>query len=237
MDRHPGRDAARRGRYRPGRPMGAVRGRRRLGSRALHPDREGDGRYAAGLWPERRAAATRARLSVAGPDPGLGRKRLGQVAAPHQGVGSALEPAQRDCALHRSDAGRQMAAVQLRHGMQVGRHPAIGGNEARRPRHLSDRRVRVVGQRHHQGGRHHARRRQDLARGHARGADPRSLSDPLPLRVAVGRRPREDRPVAPSTAPATCSRRSPRLPRRAPCPGSCSITTGFSRGRSMRQGR
>ena len=67
------------------------------------------------------------------------------------------------------------------------------GGWTQRPRHLSDRGLRVVGQRHHQVGRRHPGRRQDLARSGAGGANPRPLSDPLPLRVELGWRPGEDR--------------------------------------------
>ena len=102
--------------------------------------------------------------------PGLGRQRFGQVAPAHQGVGPALEPAQRDRALHRPDARGQMAAVQLRHGVQVRHHPTVGRDEAQRTGHLPDRGLRLVRERDHQSRRCDVRRRQELARGGARGA-------------------------------------------------------------------
>ena len=63
------------------------------------------------LRDERRAPASRERLPGARGDPRLGRQRQREMAAAHQGRRPAVAPAQRDRALYRSNARRQVAAV------------------------------------------------------------------------------------------------------------------------------
>ena len=230
MDGRAGVNAARRGGQRSCRKVGAVRRRGRLRSRPLHSDRKGDGGHASGLRPEREAASTRTGLPAARAHPRLGGQRIGQVGPAHQGIGPALALAQRDRALHRSDAPRQMAAIQLRHGVQVRHHETLGRDEAHRAGHLSDRWFRLVGKRHNQSSRRHGRWRQDLARGGAGRTGPRSLPDPLPLRLGLGWRPSQDREPRRRqwrvrTAQRGRDRESPRSS------ASCGITTEFSRGR------
>ena len=237
VDRHSGRNPARRGRHRSGRQVGAVRRRGRLRPCAFDPDREGDGRYARGLRPERRAAAARTGLPPAPAHPGLGRQCFGQVATAHQGVGPALEPAQRDRALHRPDARGQMAAVQLRHGVQVRHHATIGWDEAQRTGHLPDRGLRLVGERDHQGRRCDVRRRQELARGGSRRANFSIAASPASAMSGSGMAGPPRSRAAPSTAPATCSPRWPRLRKRERSLASCSTTMESSPGPSAQAGR
>ncbi len=116
-----------------GSEVGAVRRRGRLGAHALDPDREGARRRPARLRSERRAAARRKWLSAARVHSGLGGQRERQVAATHQGIGPALALPQRNRAVHRPLARRQVASVQLRHGVQIGDHPALRRHEASGP--------------------------------------------------------------------------------------------------------
>ncbi len=144
VDRRSALVAARRGRRPAGREVAALRGRGRRGPHALGPARQGDGRRAHRLRLERRDDPARERLSAARDRARLGRQRLGQVAAAHQGRRPAVALPQRDGPLHRPDARRQVAPVQLRHGVQVGDHAAVRRDEARRPRTVRDPGLRLV---------------------------------------------------------------------------------------------
>ena len=145
--------------------------------------------------------------------PRLGRQRLGQVAAPDQGRRPALALPQRDRALHRPDAGRQVAAVQLRDGVQVRHHQPVRRHEARRAGHLRDPGLRLVGQRH--ASRRSTSPSTAARPGARRRWRSRSWTSASPASATAGSgtagRPRSR--AAPSTAPAMSSRPSRRSPR------------------------
>ena len=112
VDRRAGLHAARGSGHRSEGQVGAVRRRRRVGARALDPDGEGARRHHHRLRHERRDAAPGERLPGARRHSRLGRQRQREVAAPHQGRRPAVALPQRDRALHRPDARRQVAPVQ-----------------------------------------------------------------------------------------------------------------------------
>ena len=143
---------------------------------------------------------------------------------------------QRNRALHGPDAGRKVAPVQLRDGMQVGRHASFR-RHVDQAGHARDRGLRLVRQRQDSRGRRDARRRHDVARGEAGGAGARQVPDAFPTSRGTGRAGRRRLPAAPWTAPATCSRPCRKSRRCERSSASSSITTAFSRGRSARAGR
>src|SRR5439155_107150 len=102
-------------------------------------------------------------LSAARVHSRLGGQRVGEVAPAHQGGRSAVALPQRDRALYRPDARRQVAPVQLRHGMQIGHHAAVGRHEARPARLPRDPGLRVVGARARHGRGRPGGRRKELA--------------------------------------------------------------------------
>ena len=139
----------------PGAKWLAFEGADGSGTHAQPAAQEGARRLPDRLRAERRDVARRARLPAAPAGAGLGRKRKRQMAAAHQGRRSALAFPQRDRALHGPDAGRHVAPVQLRDGMQVGRHAPVR-RHVDQAGHARDPGLRVVRQRHDSRGRRHA---------------------------------------------------------------------------------
>ena len=223
--------AARRSGDRSGRHLGAGRRRRWGGPCAQHPDEENARRRLARLCRQRRDAAPRERLSAAPVPARLGGQHVHQVAAPDQARRQALAPAQRNGALLRSHARRQVAPVQLRDGRQVRHHVALGRHECA-PRRHRDPGLCMVRQRHHSRRRCHRGWRAHLARGNPGRARARQVPHPLSIAVEMGRLTGAPWRAAWSTPPATSSPPSRTSRRSARSRASSSTTTGSSRGPS-----
>ena len=229
--------AARRGRRAAGRQVAAVRRRRRRRPHAQHAAGEGARRRPDRLRAERRDAASRERLSAAAFVPGwegnVSVKWLRRIKVGDQPWHFRSETARYTDPM--PDGKWRQFSMDMECKSVITR--AVRRHEARRPGHVRDPGLRVVGQRQDPRGRRHGRRRQELAGSATRGAGAGQMPHPLPLPVELGRRAGEDREPRASTAPATCSRRCRTSRRCARSSGSSSITTASSPGRSAPTGR
>ena len=139
------------------------------------------------LRPERRSAATRARLSAAASGSGLAGQCQRQMAAAPEGRRRAVVLARGNLEIHRTDAGRKSARFYLGQRREIGHHfplprkAGVGARSLRNPGSGLER------PRQDQGGRCIVRRRRQLAQRPVAGADPVEGAHPLHHSLAVGR--------------------------------------------------
>src|SRR6476620_1241860 len=156
------------GRIKAERKMDHGRGRGCGRDESVDSNQQGARRLHRGLPHERRDVATRAGLSRASRCAGLGRQRLGQMAAPPQGRRSAMVHARGNLEIHRPSGKRQGAKIYLRDGREIRHHIAVAadaGESKRVQRHFGFGLVRT---RQDQAGRYFSRRWPKLADGASR---------------------------------------------------------------------
>ncbi len=180
---------------------------------------QGVGRRHGRALPERRAAASRQRLSDAAAAARLRRQHERQISASHQAGRATGHDVRRDQDLHAAPAERKVLPVQFPAGGQILHHSSVVRHDVEGSRLLRDFRHRLFGQRSDFQGRGLGRRRKELGARRPAGAGAQQGVHPFPHGVELGRRagdpaePRHRRGRQHAADPRRVRRRARRRPK------------------------